>query len=415
MLQTFPPETWGVDLDMKFNLQVIRGRGSPEQIEVTAPSAAEAKETAAARGYSVISVKAAGWFGLGALPFLHADHVTLDRLSVVLFVEQLSTLLRAGLSVVEVLETLRRSGGKKWAALIDELIAHLQGGKRFSDALEQTGQFSPLLISLVRSSELTSQLPEALSRFLEHEARSEHIRRHLISVALYPALLTTVGSGVMMFLLIYVMPRFARIFEGMPELPLSARMMVMWAQFLKDHGLAVAAAIFVLAAALTAAVLSRDIRGRLVQGVCSLPILKRYVREYSLTRWYRSIGLLVEGGIALPDALHLALDVLPPGMDHQGAQTEQRMREGTTPSDAFISCEMATPVAAQLIRAGERSGDVGTMLIKAAEFHEGDLSRTIERFMRVFEPLVMVVIGIGIGGVVILMYLPIFELASAIQ
>jgi general secretion pathway protein F len=125
--------------------------------------------------------------------------------------------------------------------------------------------------------------------------------------------------------------------------------------------------------------------------------------------------MLVEGGIPLPESLSLANQVLPTALQPGGVAVVTAMRQGLAPSIAYIQAQMATPVAEQLLRAGERSGDVGLMLRRAAEFHENEVSKSLEQAMRVIEPLVMTFIGVGVGVVVILMYLPIFELASAIQ
>ncbi len=94
---------------------------------------------------------------------------------------------------------------------------------------------------------------------------------------------------------------------------------------------------------------------------------------------------------------------------------EAGIRDGLSPSDAHSRAGMATPVAEQLLRAGERTGDLGSVLTRIAQFHEAEVSRSLEQTMRALEPLVMVLIGVGVGAVVVLMYMPIFELASALQ
>jgi general secretion pathway protein F len=143
--------------------------------------------------------------------------------------------------------------------------------------------------------------------------------------------------------------------------------------------------------------------------------LRDRLRTYFLARWYRATGMLVEGGIPLASSLVLANGLLPVGMRAGGDLVEQGVRQGLSPSQAHVRGGMATPVAEQLLLAGERTGDLGAVLSRIAHFHEAEVSRSLEQTMRALEPLVMVLIGLGVGIVVVLMYLPIFELASAIQ
>src|SRR5690606_23898682 len=125
----------------------------------------------------------------------------------------------AGLSVIEALDTLDKSHHGASRQMIRALIVGLKEGQLLSQAMAAEGNFPHLLVAMVRSAEVTSDLPQALQRFIEHEKRTAEVRHQLTSVALYPALLLLVGGGVMMFLLLYVMPRFSRIFENMHDLP----------------------------------------------------------------------------------------------------------------------------------------------------------------------------------------------------
>ena len=125
--------------------------------------------------------------------------------------------------------------------------------------------------------------------------------------------------------------------------------------------------------------------------------------------------MLLHGGIPLPVSLGLTNMLLPGYLQPAGLQVIADVESGLSPSQAYARSNMATPVAQQLMSAGDRSGDLGGVLTRIAQFHESEVARKVERFMRNLEPLVMVLIGIGVGLVVVLMYLPIFELASAVQ
>ncbi|MBC7701780.1 type II secretion system F family protein [Aquabacterium sp.] len=400
---------------MRFHLDVVQGRGAPQTLVMDATSLDDAKLRLQQQGYTILSAKAqSGAFiksNVAVRPNARAN-----RRALVIFIEQLHALLQAGLSLIEALETLRKGAMGPWVEIIAQVDTHLRQGQALSQAMEhQSSCFPPLLIAMVRSAEVTSDLPQALTRYLEHERRSEQVRHQITSVALYPVLLMGVGGSVMLFLLLYVMPRFARVFESMNNLPWTAKAMVSWSHLLKAHGFDLLLGAAVVAAALFSALAVPKYRAKLLNGILGVGPLARHLRIYFLARWYRTIGMLVEGGMPLPESLGLANQVLPLGMRPSGLAVEQAMRQGLAPSNAFMQVNMATPVAEQLLRAGERSGDVGNMLRRAAEFHENEVAKSLDKAMRVIEPVVMTVIGVGVGVVVVLMYLPIFELASAIQ
>jgi general secretion pathway protein F len=191
-------------------LTVAQGRGAPKQIELEAPSLVQARAMAIQQGYAVLASRPltlhGGWWPAGRAR---------AAFDVPVFIEQLRDLLTAGLSVIEALDALRRGAKGESAAVIERLEQQLREGKTLSNALAADEAFPPLLVALVRASELTSDLPQSLSRFLDHEQRVAELRHRLSSTAIYPALLMGVGGLVLLFLLFYVMPRFARFFEGM--------------------------------------------------------------------------------------------------------------------------------------------------------------------------------------------------------
>ena len=397
---------------MRVQLNVVRGRGAQRTIALDASSIEAARQQAVGLGYAVLSARVAG-FQLGALA---VGRSTPGKLDVPVFIEQLRDLLVAGLSVVEALDALHRGARGASIAVIERLQRQLQEGKTLSDALAADPVFPALLVALVRASELTSDLPQTLSRFLEHEQRVAEVRHRVVSTSIYPMLLIGVGGLVLLFLLFYVMPRFARVFEGMTgELPWSARAMLAWALALRAHGTwwIASAAVVVLGA--TVVLASPGVRAALLRRALEWAPLRERLNTYFLARWYRATGMLVQGGIPLPQSLQLANSLLPLALQGNARAVEQGVREGLAPSAAHARAGMATPVAEQLLLAGERTGDLGTVLTRIAHFHEAEVSRNLERTMRALEPIVMVLIGLGVGIVVVLMYMPIFELASAIQ
>jgi general secretion pathway protein F len=398
---------------MRVQLDVVQGRGAPQRVECDASTLDDARQQMQRRGYTVLSLRPAGFAWTRALPRRPGNQASFD---VTVFVEQLRDLLTAGLSVIEALGTLQVGSATGAAPVVETLARRLHNGERLSDALAAETTFPPLLVALVRASELTSDLPQALSRFIEHQQRLAELRHRVLSVAVYPLILVAVGLAVLLFLLLHVMPRFARVFEGMNgTLPWSASAMVWWAQWLSAHGVWLALAGAAAAIALAVLVTTPAVRARALQRLFDTALLRERLRTYFLARWYRATGMLVEGGIPLAQALPLSNGLLPLGLRAGGLAVERAIRDGHGPAAAHAKAGMATPVAEQLMRAGERTGDLGAVLTRIAQFHEAEVTRSLERAMRTLEPVVMVLIGVGVGTVVVLMYLPIFELAAAIQ
>jgi len=392
---------------MKVRLRVVQGRDAPRDMTVDADDLAGASAQAVAMGYTVLAAHANGGLRLGI------GRATGGRFDDAVFIEQLRDLLSAGLSVMEALQALRSGPA---STVIAPLERQLREGQTLSAALGTVSQFDPLLLALVRSAEHTSDLPSSLTQYLEHRRRVAEVRHRVTSALIYPTLLLAAGASVLLFLLFYVMPRFARVFEDMSaQLPWSARAMVWWSQLLHGHtGWLLALAVALVFAA-AAAWRSEAVRAAAFAVLLRRPGLEKYVTAYYLARWYRATGMLARGGIPLPQALALTAPLLPPGLRARGAQVEAAVKRGLAPSQAHVQAGMATPVAEQLMRAGERTGDFGDVLLRIAQYHEAETARFLERTMRAVEPMVMAAVGIGVGVVVVLMYMPIFELASAIQ
>lgn len=332
------------------------------------------------------------------------------------FAQQLLTLLRAGLGLVSSLEALAREGDERARAVIEPALEDLRAGKRFADALERTNAFPDLFIALVRASEHTSDLPTALDRYLQYDTQTRLVRQKIVSSALYPVLLTGVGILVVAFLLLFVMPRFAKVFESLRgDLPWAAQAMLGWSRMLEHHS-APLAAIAILAVAAIAS-LAGTSRGRAwaLRHLFAVPRIGAHLRLLQLARMYRTLGMLVAGGIPLLRALGMSAALLPAHMGSSGDIAIARIREGARPSDAMRAAALTTPAGDQLLLVGERGGELGSMMTRVAEFYESETALQVERFMKVLEPALMLAIGLGIGIIVVLMYMPIFELAGAIQ
>ncbi|MBL8528962.1 MAG: type II secretion system F family protein [Burkholderiales bacterium] len=396
---------------MRFELKALKGRQGLEALELDARDADDAIRQATAQGYTVLSARRS--FSLATLLPRSSS-----ALSLALFSQELVALLEAGLNLVEALETLaekeERAEAKK---VIRGLLDELYEGRSFSHALNAFPHvFTPLYVATVLASERTGDLPEAMARFVAYQAQLDVVRKKLVAASVYPVLLILVGGGVTMFLLGYVVPRFSHIYEDMgSELPLLSQWLLTWGQLIESNGIAVLVVLVVLVA--VAATLAREpaVRQWVADRIWRFPAIGQRWRVYQLARFYRTLGMLLRGGTPIIPALGMTSGLLTVSLRERLSGAAAVIKEGRSISDAMESHDLVTPVALRMLRVGERTGRMGEMMERIATFHDDEVARWVDLFTRLFEPLLMAAIGIVIGIIVVLMYLPIFELAGSIQ
>lgn len=396
---------------MRYRVKAVKSGGAVVSLALDARDDRDANQQAQAQGYVVLAVRRTG--GLGTIGTLGGA-----RFPLVLFTQELLALLRSGISLVEAIETLNEKESRvATVQVLSGLLARLREGQSLSSALQTfPDAFPGLYVATVRASERTGSLPEALARYIAYQTQLDAVKKHLVSASIYPAILVGVGGVVTLFLLGYVVPRFSHIYADIGgDLPWLTRMLMAWGGFVEARGGMILAAI---AAAIAGAVLwlrQPGARQRLARLFMRFPAIGERARVYQLTRFYRTVGMLLTGGTPIVQALGMVSGLLDQALRGNLDVAVRHIREGRPISAALDGQGLTTPVALRMLRVGERTGMMGDMMERTAAFHEEELSRWVERFTRTFEPLLMVVIGVVIGGIVLLMYFPIFELAGSIH
>jgi general secretion pathway protein F len=396
---------------MRFQVKAMRGAESVVSLNMEAADEADARRQAGASGYSVLSLKpVAGW--------------NLDlwqrraRFPLALFNQELLSLLGAGLSLVEAIEGLaEKEGHGPTRAVLDRLCERLRQGRTLSQAMaELPHAFPTLYVATVRATERTGDLADALRRYATYEAQIDAVRKKVIGASIYPVLLMMVGGLVLLFLLGYVVPKFASVYEDIQgDLPLLSQWLLAAGRGIEAHGgLLVIGALAGLAAAARAATLPA-LRRRLVARLWQVPAIGSRMRVYQLARFYRTLGMLLRGGTPVAAAIDMVAGLLSPALRPGLDGARRAIREGRSISEAMSAHGLTTPVALRMLRVGERSGSMDEMMERIAGFLDEEIARWVEWFTRLFEPLLMAVIGVIIGTVVVLMYLPVFELAGSIR
>lgn len=404
---------------MRFEIKAIRnGDGGIAALSLEAASEADALVQVSQLGYTVLTVHRrlsglfatgswSGWFSLGT------GHFQLQ-----LFTQELLALLQAGLPLVEAVETLAEKEHRPDSSrVLKQIIQSLYEGLPLSAALQrQPDVFPPLYVATVRASERTGDLDRALGRYITYQAQMDEVRKKIIAASIYPALLFLVGGLVTVFLMGYVVPRFSAVYEGLGRnLPFFSSLLLAWGQLLQAHALAVGATLLTLVGFVVWGFRQPELRQRLSTWLWRLPALGERMRIYQLARFYRTVGMLLGGGIPIINALEMVSGLLQPALRSQLLLAMQNIREGQAISVAMEHHGLTTPVALRMLRVGESSGLMGGMMERIAGFYEDEMTRWVDWFTRLFEPLLMAFIGLVIGAIVVLMYLPIFELAGSIK
>jgi len=372
---------------------------------------ADAAQLAGERGCTAVQVRRESrWArGAGARP---------ARFSVVLFSQELLALLQSGITLTESLETLvekeTRGGARR---TIDELLTRLREGATLSSALERSsGEFPALYIAAIRASEKTGDLPEALARYVAYQSQVDTLRKRLLAASIYPLLLVGVGAVVTLFLLGYVVPRFSQIYADLGEnLPWPSRMLLACGALVQQYGVAAALGFALAGIAAWRALRSPASREAIARMLWRIPTVGERLRVYQLARFYRTTAMLLRGGIPAVTALEMVAGLLAPSLRAGLARAIAEVRQGRSLSQALDKHGLATPVALRMLRVGERSGRMGEMMERIASFYDDDLARWADWATRLFEPLLMAFIGLLIGLIVVLMYMPIFDLAGSIR
>jgi general secretion pathway protein F len=335
-----------------------------------------------------------------------------------LFCQELAVLLDAGIPLYESLQTLREKEASSGVAqVLSTLTEALSQGKTLAQAMRlQPAAFSSLLIASIEASQRTGQTPQALRQHAAYLAWLTGLRDKLVGAAIYPMILIGASFLVITFLTVFVVPRFAEIYEGMGgELPWLSGVLLSTGQAVGEHPWLVLGGLVAAVAGMVAASRAPVVRAAITAQLWQMPVIGLRLRLIELASLYRTLGLLLQAGVAVVPALEASAELVGPSLRALLVQSTRRVREGMRLSEALHLHALTTPVSVRMVRVGEQTGELGPMLERAATFYDEELARFTDWVGKVVSPVLMLVMGVLIGGIVVLMYLPIFQVAEQIQ
>jgi len=394
---------------MRYTVKALLSDKGTVQLELEAASETEVRRQIHAQGGVVLSIRR---------NFSDLFPRSRPHFPLINFSQELLALLNAGLNLVEGIETLaEKEEDSTIRELLQQILAHLHEGVTLSRALAAHPRvFPPLYVATVRASEQTGDLSEALTRYLRYQSQMDRVRKKLVGASIYPALLLGLGGLVAIFLLVFVVPKFSAIYEDVgADLPWMSLLLIEWGHLVQKNGWLLTGTTIIMLIALFYVLSQSQVRAYLLQTVWRIPAIGERMRIYQLARFYKTLGMLLRGGIPVTQALEMVSDLLQPHFRPRVQTAATLISEGKTISSAMQHAELTTAVGDRMLRVGERTGKMGDMMERIGNFHDEEIGRWVEWMTKLIEPLLMAVIGIVIGGIIVLMYLPIFELAGSIN
>lgn len=403
---------------MKFQVVVSSSQGTMRMLDLAATNETEARYHAQAQGFRVLSVKADDASNAQGETAQRRWTTGRSQFDPGLFAQELAALLEAGLSVMESLQTL---GSREPAAVQEKLYNPMQRtleeGQQLSVAMSRIGvKFPYLLIASVKASEYTGDMAASLRRYAQTHKRMLGLREKVVSASIYPALLTAVGIVVLVFLLGVVVPKFAGLIDSnSQEIPAASRLLMRWGTLVNQHFTQIVAFLGTVGVTGVFALSRSSVRGWISAHATRLPLVGDYVRLYRQTQFWQTSAMLIEGGVPAPQAFDMSVNLLGSDDAQRLQSTLAKINSGHELAEAFNSAGMVDSVSYRMLKVAQKTGQLGRVLGQLAGFQNDVLERGIDRLTRLLEPVLMIVIGLAIGGIVVLMYLPIFDLASSIQ
>jgi general secretion pathway protein F len=329
------------------------------------------------------------------------------------FTQDLATLLSAGLPVDRALSTLiQTEPDHRFAEILEEVLKSVNGGSDLSDAMARhPAAFSSFYANMVRSGEAGGVLAPVMARIGEFLENRKSLTDEIVSALIYPAILLVVGGASVIVLLTYVIPKFAVIFADMGQmLPLSTRLLLAVSGFVRHWWWALAAVIIVLFI-VGKRFAESEAGGRVVdRALLSLPGVGDLISRVEAARFARSFGTLIQSGVPILKSLTLVRETVGNRVVADALQTVgERLEGGERLSDPLAETGVFPPMTTQMIRVGEETGNLDKMLMQTAESEEKAIRTAVKRMIGLFEPAMILAMGLLVGFIVISMLTAVFS------
>lgn len=334
------------------------------------------------------------------------------------FNQELATLLKAGMPLVQSLGILReRVESPAFRTVLDNVHDKVKSGNQLSDAFATHGApFSGAYAASLLAGERSGNLEGVLRRYVGYMKVIGEVKRKTVSALVYPAVLVGLALVVVSIIVLKVVPEFAGFYDSFDtELPLATRVIVAVSSFVRDQFFLLAAAIILLGLAAWGWLRKPEQRAYFDRAVLRLPWVGATVRRFATSQLARTMATLLGGGLPLVNAIDIASAATSnQHMARELRAVGQRVREGESFAGALSARSVFPPVAIKMAEVGESTGALQDMLSSLADFYDEEIETELSRFVALVEPALLIVMGLVIAGLLLALYMPLFQLTSVI-
>ncbi|ODS59466.1 MAG: hypothetical protein ABS36_00585 [Acidobacteria bacterium SCN 69-37] len=400
---------------MEFRCRVATATGQVTETTYVAEDEAGLRRTLEEQGLYVLAVRRRG--------------VSLDRLGLglrrrrrvpmsdfLIFNQELATLLKAGLPLVQSLDILRkRVPNATFRAALNDIHERVRSGAALSDAFDAQRLFSPIYTASLMAGEKSGSLEQVLRRYVQHMKVLQSARSQVISALIYPVILLVLSMVVVGLIVFQVVPEFAAFyaqFRG-AALPLPTQIIVAISTNLVASAGAIGLSVAAIAVAITWWVRQPAQRRRIHGWILKIPYFGPLARRFATAQTSRTLATLLYGGIPLVNALEIAArSTGNQAIAAHLAHVARDVREGSSLSGALARRDLFPHVAVEMVEVGESTGALADMLTSVADFYDEENQTSLTRFSNLIQPVMLVVMGVIIAGLLLSLYMPLFELSS---
>lgn len=397
----------------KFHYKAARPDGTIIETDVEGESERSIRTQLESQGLLLLDLRGSGTH---SLPILSLRKSGLSLREFLIFNQEFLALVKAGLPMLRCFDLLaERTTQTAFHQALQSVREGIRGGSAISEAMSRYPNFFPELYQAsVRSGEQAGNLPEVLSRYIGYLKLLIGVREKVLKALAYPAFLVVFGFGVVGFLLAYVLPSFSDVYsESHVELPWATQALL---NFINSAHTWLPLVVVVLVLGGGIFLWWRQTpsgKWHIDQLMLKLPLLGDVVLKNQAIRLTRTLATILAGGIPLLTALQITAKAMTNMVLSEGIKSAIiQVRDGNSLSHALKSEGFLPRMTVEMIEVGETTGSLETMLLEVAEFHEGELDLQLSRLTTWIEPLLLLFMGVLVGGIVIIMYLPIFQLAG---
>jgi len=349
------------------------------------------------------------------LPFL--DSVKLQDIS--RFTRQFSAMTSAGLPLVQCLDILGgQTENKRLAAAIKQISSDIQGGNTLADALSKHPSiFNSLYCNMVAAGEASGSLDTVLSRLAEYLEKSDALVRKIKGAMTYPLIVLCVAVGATIAMLTFVVPTFAKMFSDIGgSLPMPTQIVMNISTFLKTFFPLIILSAIGFAVGISYYYKTPDGKLRIDIIKLKLPVFGDLERKSSISRFAQTLSTLLNSGVTILDALSITAKTAGNKVLEKGIiRTLERISGGLTIAEPLKETGVFPPMVIHMIAVGEKTGDLAEMLKKISDFYQEEVDAAVEALTSIIEPIMIIMMGIVIGGILIAMYLPMFDMIGTVK